>query len=779
MFKKKMYYLLLLILVFVGFIYFSSKETYSIETLSLEEAQNSLVNTANAFKYRDKYFQYDDSALTYNNSNKRIPRNDIYITPEDITPQGIKYSSCSPFLFNVYYNAFTKNDNSGNFEIGYYNKSGNYVGTTNSNHFVLMANPYYNVGNSNYTNSYYDSEIAVYNLSLKVLNSGAGYSGKVAYSGDTTDYRGFSRTISTYQYGDGTLEKDKYAIVENIPGEDEIQVAIDGYQTADEFRHQLAEYLIDKIIDYAQVGDIIGYIYDNGNNSHVVMVSAIDKTARTMQLVHSFNGATYNYLTKKDKTADVSTFTTWNANNLKTGANYGFYRKDLAQVSIIRPLNRILNGNYKLSDSVKIRNSYPHLVMTKTASVNAYESVNLNQRITYTIKLKNMSNTDTYRNIQINDVVSNYTSYGGCNNSCIMTNNNITWSNISLAPGETKEYKYTLIVDNDTRLLGSFIVNNDTTVNGIKLNKIETQINKTLTKQMQNELINKVNEMIGEEVNSGYYGRHFIQDVYNDIGISGFNLKTYSTSQLLKMFYTLDTVNITSDSTINSRISAVDSGDMTRYTLKNTFDSNNSVYTNMYVKGLFGGVYVDSENYEANTVLAAAMQLVDGRNKTFRNDTLMVGDVLLLYDDDYVAETSGGDNQIPVYNVESMNAYLYLGNGTFATVMKNSSNKYVISVLENTTNANPGRLISSLIGQNAFIVLRPSYSYDEGIVIDDGDVNEDGVVSQEDAIILVLYIIEGTSEYDYQQLLIGDMNHDNIIKMNDVMLLLMQNSEGH
>ena len=774
MFKNKRNYLLLLIPVFVVFIYILSRGTYAIDTLTRSDAKQALVNTAYAFKYRGASFQYDDSKMTYNNSDKMIPRNDLYITPEDITPQDIKYSSCSPFLFNIYNNTFTKTDNTDSYEIGYYNKSGEYVKSINSNHFTLMANPYYNASNNNYANSYYDSEIAVYNIAVKKLNSGTGYLGQIVYSGEVSGYHGFSRTISTYEYTDGTLEKDKFAIVENMPSKSESVVTIENYSDADDFRHQLAQYIIDKLIDYVEVGDIIGYIYDDGNNSHVVMVTAIDKEKRTMIVMHSFNGSSYNYATKKDVIGKNGTVAIWNATDLKTGVNYGFYRKDLAQVSIIRPLNRILNGEYKLSNNSVSRKDYPHLVMTKTSSVNKYESINLNQTITYTIELKNASSADTYTGINISDVVSNNTSYIKCSNNCNVNDNNITWNNITINPGETKNYSYTLKVNNNPNLLGQFIINDDTVVNGIKLNKIETQINKTLTKTMQEELINKVHEMNGRDVGSGYYGRHFIQEVYDSIGLSGFDFNNHTAYQILKMFYTIDKVNIAPGSTINGRISAIDSGEKNRYTLKSTFDNNDSVYTNMLVKGLFGGIYVDREDYEASDTILAAKLGVDGRNKAFRNETLLVGDVLILHDDDYVAETTGTDNPIPVYNVEAFNAYLYLGNGEFATIVKNADNKYVVSISENTTNENPSRLIHSLLGQNAFVILRPSYSMEEDIIISDGDVNLDGIVDTNDAVILVKYILDGNSEYDVNQLLLGDINNDGIIKMNDVMMILRE-----
>ena len=178
--------------------------------------------------------------------------------------------------------------------------------------------------------------------------------------------------------------------------------------------------------------------------------------------------------------------------------------------------------------------------------------------------------------------------------------------------------------------------------------------------------------------------------------------------------------------------------------------------------------------YEATDVITGSNSYGNGRTKYFRNDTLMIGDVLFLYDDDYADETSGTGNQIPVSNLRPLNAYLYIGNGEFATVTLDSEDRHIITIIENNEEDNPSRLLSSLIGQNAFVVLRPSYSADEDIVPLKGDVNSDGFINEDDVVALVMYIIEGTSQYQINELLAGDMNDDTEIKMNDVMMLLEQ-----
>ena len=191
----------------------------------------------------------------------------------------------------------------------------------------------------------------------------------------------------------------------------------------------------------------------------------------------------------------------------------------------------------------------------------------------------------------------------------------------------------------------------------------------------------------------------------------------------------------------------------------------------MYVKDLFGGYYTTSKgqyDLAINDGVLNSNQVVlfDGRELTYDNNTLMVGDVLLMYDTNYENES---------YAFRKYNSYLYLGYNAnkdvieFATINEDKEVTIVSSKLGST---NRSRLMESLFGQNAFIVLRPSYSAVDDILQLRGDVNVDGIVNMKDAMIVAKYIIDGNSNYDIIELLIGDMNNDGLLKMNDVIKIL-------
>lgn len=131
-----------------------------------------------------------------------------------------------------------------------------------------------------------------------------------------------------------------------------------------------------------------------------------------------------------------------------------------------------------------------------------------------------------------------------------------------------------------------------------------------------------------------------------------------------------------------------DTGEKEVFKLKDLKDVNDDekIFRNMYIKGLFGGLYTIGDNEPTNN---------DGRNKGYSANTFSVGDIVVLYDDDFETDT---------YVAGEKNMYLYLGDNTFATVL----DEELILINED----NGAKLVDSLLGQNCFVVLRPSYSFD-------------------------------------------------------------------
>lgn len=651
----------------------NSNNSYATENCSTSDIrcyQNALINTANAYKYRGYNLQYDDAKMTYNNDTKKVQRTECAFSPEEATDQHVKYASCSPFLWNIYYETFV--NGSKHYELGYGNSK---TATSNSNHFVYMANPE--------KITYFNKDVAVYNIGVS----------------------GSSESFTT----------SNVTIKESIGGQNPTTIT---YNDTDSFKN----YVMGKIKEYIQPGDIIGYIYAGGGGSHVVMYTGTSINT-DFKVVHSYNGNSYIYSEKYDYIGKDGTVAIWNEEKLITKMfemTDDGTKIDRTQISIIRPLNEII-GNYNLSSNAKARLDYSDLARSKLASVEEFESVNPGDDITYTIRLQNNSISDNYTGIEISDTVPEHTEFLSCTNDCTYNSitKKVTWSNVSVNKKVAKDLSITVRVKNDTTL-GTIIVSDKTVAAGITLNKIETVVNKTLTKKMQEEFASKALAKEGQSYSSTI---SFLVDMYKeDYGV---NLNISFASLFSKFF------------TDNGQASDGSNVYLFNKDVKNNSANLSDPYQKMYVRGLFGGRYVDVDDFSTDNELMPC-RVSDGRNKTYRDYTFMIGDIVLLKDTNYSNED---------YVVDENNLYLYVGDGTFLTVKEGkvfkidskifrfggvydavigntfiyNENTYTVknlkdgNVIFNSETSSDierpyyYRYIESLIGQDAFVVLRPSY----------------------------------------------------------------------
>lgn len=747
----------------------------------LQKAQNILVSTAMDYKYRDKAFQYDDQNVVYRYSSQlisgasegstdiydykqwRVPRITCGFSPEEATPQNRMYASCSPFLLNVYYEAFN------GYTIHYINNNQEYP-TSNSHHFIFMADPS--------KPNYYNANVAEYNIVVKNT------------SGNST----WRALDEAYALGLNIIETTK----NNTSG----KVIYDGAcehngdcvaSTYDD----LKTYIRNTIYNTIQVGDIIGYTYRGESGSHVMM--CISKENGNAQFIHSFNGSSYVYDQKRDYLSSHGTVAIWDLDYLLNGEGNSsalFKSKEytldngttatycfVSQISIIRPLNEIQNdARYnQTSISSQARYDHPDLVRMKTASVTSYESVNPGDPITYTISLTNKSTTDTYGSsknpISVTDKIPNNTIFISCTNNCKRSGNSISWSINSIAPSSKVELSFTVKVKNSTSYR-TVITSDKTVADNIKLNTITTAVNKTLSDAYQDNLIDGAKALIGEEYSAS---RYFIQDVYDSLGISWFNYGNVSSSNiLLNYFYTKNTDGAVEIVEENGQkvVNKVNVYMFDR--LNNLTYSQMNNYQKMYVQGLYGGRYTPTTDPLPRSEYSNAYCLNrNDRNKFYDKNTLMIGDVLVLYDKDYETERDAYLNETDentkkgLIQVSSLyDMYLYLGNGEFITVPQYSKKVTVFNNLfpSSIDTSNRYRLLESLLGQTAFVILRPSYviTSDVGDVI--GDVNADGVFSKKDAHILASSVV--TNNFSDRVLIKGDINDDEAVKMNDIVKIL-------
>ena len=643
-------------------------------------AQQTLINEAYAFYYRGKSLNYDDNNITYlsgfvpssinlddpnynQNVNHKIwkRRSSYFYQPEDATPQNIQYFVCSEFVLNTYRNAFVDQNNNG-FMLYYNDGSLGENGTDqiSSSTVVWGTFRYMNIANNGQNSMHYLTRY-YYNVEEKLNKLKNGNGNGQGCNGDECYIKLQSEMQSEI--------KTALLNIDYAPGD------IIVYRSRKK---------CNKIVGCGKStgGHIMLYVGKSSPNG------MMPNNKKDRYLLHSV-GSSYKYDSKYDShinepngTVQQITLDEAINNVLKSGVATSSVSTEIA---VLSPLKEILNSHsYGVSSNAIARANMPELVRTKIASVGTHESVNPGDQITYTITLENKS-SNSYTGINISDEVPTNTEYVSCTSKCIKNRNAIKWQDITLIAGEIKNYSYTVKVNSDTHL-ASEIVNDKTVVAGIKMNTITTTVNKTLTKELQKKLVNRVKTTLKDKEYTSNSSFEFIEDAYDGIVNIDFGKNMVYVENLFKKFYNITNNNI--------------------YVLKSSFEDDN--FTTMYVKGLFGGYYTTSEGQyklEINNGVLHGQQpiLFDGRELTYDDDTLMIGDVLLIYDSNYSKEN---------YAYREYGAYLFLGYNTsdnvveFATIDDNRNVKIVSGKLGET---NRSRLLESLPGQNAFIVLRPSY----------------------------------------------------------------------
>lgn len=525
-------------------------------------------------------------------------------------------------------------------------------------------------------------------------------------------------------------------------------VAVDYiYGKRGEIKAKFNEYK-DRIKNELKPGDIIVYRRENldkTRNGHsmiylgndLVLDSASEKSLNT-----------YNFAEKADYYEDNGTI---RINSLeedflitKSGR---LFAENVIQIGILRPINEISSNptsdsDYRISKKTLNRMKYNKLVSMKTSSINKYDSVNPGDKITYTITLENKSDIEDYKNIVVTDNVPENTELIELTGNGANANGNLSW-NVDIPHGRTVTISYTVRVLKNKTTLGTTIVNDSTIVAGIPLNSIETTVNTTLTTEEKEKLSNLVLSKIGSKFKTT---EDFINSIYT-------NVKFPSAQELLSIIFSSEQVTMMVTNETNSAAirQTGDTGKKEVFKLKDLKDvkDDEKVFRNMYIKGLFGGLYTIGDNEPTNN---------DGRNKVYSANTLSVGDIVVLYDDDFETDT---------YVAGEKNMYLYLGDNTFATVL----NEELILI-----NGDDGvRLIDSLLGQNCFIILRPSYALEKPSM--PGDINENDQIDTNDILQILRHIAAEKTGIHEEWLLedkkleLADINQNGKVDTNDVLKL--------
>lgn len=685
--KKKSLYIMIFLIIFVvlGFSYVSSSNkslTLSADTTTSlrTKYEEAVVETAYQYYYRGSALQYGGIAINYEyGDNQKINSHalakkafttenykvsgmnpDAMYSPEEATNQDYHYFVCSHFVFGVYAETFA-------------HKNGDKYQITNGNGSVV-----WDTGGLN----------------------------KIANKDDTKRFRSditkiSVRETSTYKFKDHASEIEKQ--LKNIvrPGDVFVYGAGDNASG-----HAMIYVGNDKIIHsggnapsaYSKIGPKINDYGVSSAKYHLESKADIIDT----------ESGTFENSTDIKGTIRESSF----SSALKKYINNNAENKVL---TILRPIDEIINNNIKLSSNAENRLKKVGLSLTKKASVEKYQSVNLGGSIKYTITIENKSSKN-YTGITIYDEVPTYTTIKTLSEQCKNTNGKINCL-VDVNAGEKVSVFFTVTVKKNMNYIGKKVVSNKGKVNSIPLKSITTMINKTLTNTEKNSLVDYAKK---EENKSYSNSESFIKSIYKKIN---YNINIISADEVFNNLFTNGTYKLTKNNSAFINRTLRKSGETIKVfdlLKKNNVSSEYKSYADTYVEGLFGGVTTTSQNETGAT---------HNRNTIFTTKSLLAGDILYIYDTNYKNDDiskKGG------YIIGEKNAYLYLGNGEFATVLNGKvyiyNNKKSFDYYFYTPDRSKiekidftgirkvsigERLLTSLIGQDSFIVLRPSYSISE------------------------------------------------------------------
>ena len=306
------------------------------------------------------------------------------------------------------------------------------------------------------------------------------------------------------------------------------------------YGHRLG-YFLKQNIGNIKPGDVIVW---KTNSAHTMLVESVDEKNDEIHIIQAGGGAKetegrYDLANSKDVHEEFGTLSKEIIKIVDGVAMIGSNDKDVPITKYVATareeaviLRFATSYDYEnITGASKIRKEFENIYVAKIASNDNQNFIRKGETITYTLKVKNNSKEQTYRDIAIKenidesmvavksitfkDETKDYKDYKSeSKQKDIIRNISV------LRPGEEVTLKYTVQVNAS---VGNIIVSTgivgktkqDGDIYGIKTSKIETLVGKGLTSSEKENLKNKINDV--KETNS----RAFINKLYSDaLGIN-------------------------------------------------------------------------------------------------------------------------------------------------------------------------------------------------------------------------------------------------------------------
>ena len=526
---------------------------------------------------------------------------------------------------------------------------------------------------------------------------------------------------NNYEIQKDVIEKEKIGSTVNY------MMALANPNNNDTYREKIKVFYLDKsnysanlsytditnAFNLLQIGDIIIYANNDVGNGEATTGHAVVYYGNN-QIIESYPegiyDGIYHFDIKKDYIESLKgSIRKDSLENLKT--RVGRFKK----LAIIRPLNELIsvkNGvkisDYNISNDAVLRGQYPNLIIEGMPDIDRFNSVDIGTTLLYKINLKNVGNYD-YKNITIKgNIPRNTTLFLGSGYKPTagyqVINNQVVW-NVNVPKNSTVSLTYRIKVDKDTKLYHKFI-SNYFYVNNVKINMIDTYIatkftndEKRLIRDTANVLKNNVYQDTVQYINDIYKYFNISFDSIDSINRSIFNLGTVTP----RTFRDVQPITSSSSGNRDDQFAT----EQITYTLNKKSDSK---YKKMLEYGLYGGIYtIDQDcNYEIGKennrffVISKPKDLTCNKKRVryVKTNDFTIGDILVINNENTGDNEISQEHSIKIFG-DIQNMYIYMGNNIFYTIEEGKVTEY--------NKAESERLLESLMGQDNFYILKPSF----------------------------------------------------------------------
>ena len=402
------------------------------------------------------------------------------------------------------------------------------------------------------------------------------------------------------------------------------------------YKQRLGSFFLENIKNI-KPGDVIVW---KTSSAHTMLVESVDIDKNEINIIQAGGGAAelegrYIVETSEDayeSAGALSKETIKIVNNIAMiGSNGKYEEVSRKKIAILRFATS--NDYENITGASKIRKDFENIYVAKVSSSDNQDFTRKGRMITYTLKVKNNSKEQIYRDIVIKENIDESKvevksiTFNGNTKDYVNYKNESKQKDIIrninvLRPGEETTLKYSVKVKDDINI-GDIIISTgivgktkqDGDIYGIKTSRIETLVGKGLTSIEKNKLKTKFYNTKDNKLDVS--SRKFIKDLYRTINI---DLDILGDNRNITIFNS-DVKNNSSNLTIN-------------YTKVINEKLKNNEYN--YIYGNYYGLALSDESSSSNNLARAhgawnqntIYELYD-RARTLTLDKLEDGDVIL------------------------------------------------------------------------------------------------------------------------------------------------------